>query len=292
MTKILLVEDQIHIRNIIKAQLQKHKFMVDEAPDLKTAAWKIEQGDYNVFILDLKLPDGESISLFDRFYDTLSSKTIIITANATIPSVVEAVKKGAFNYLEKPVDPELMLTQIRRIQEINSLKNDHQSLIEEVSSNFTFDSIVYESKQMGEVISRGRVLAKTDNTMLLQGRTGSGKEVLSHSIHNGSDRKDEIFLPINCASIPADLFESELFGFEKGAFTGAVGSYSGRFLQADKGTLFLDEIGELPLHIQAKLLRVLDDRQIYRLKSKTSIKIDVRVIAATNRDLINEVKLN
>jgi DNA-binding NtrC family response regulator len=289
--KILVVEDQEDFRELVMHQLLEHNFMVDEAPDLKTACWKIEKGSYDVFILDVKLPDGSSIDLFDRYPEKLVSRAIIITANATIPGVVQAIKKGAFNYLEKPVDEDLLIAQIIKIVEINRLRTEHHSMFTEVTSNFTFDDIIYESKQMGEVIDRAKILAPTDNTVLIQGETGVGKEVLAYSMHNYSNRKNKIFLPLNCASIPTELFESELFGFEKGAFTGALDSYSGRFIQANNGTLFLDEIGEFPLNIQAKLLRILDERAIYRLKSKTPVKIDVRLIAATNRELIKEIKL-
>jgi DNA-binding NtrC family response regulator len=290
MVKVLVVEDQEDFREIVKLQLEQQDFLVDEAADLSTAAWKIEKGNYDVIILDVKLPDGSSIGLFDRFPSQLASKTIIITANPSIPDVVHAIKKGAFNYLEKPVEEALLIAQVKKIDEINRLKNEHLSVINEVASNFTFDTITAESKAMVDIISRAKILATTNNTILIQGETGVGKEVLAHSIHNYSQRQREIFLPLNCASIPAELFESELFGFEKGAFTGAVDSYSGRFIQANKGTLFLDEIGELPLEIQAKLLRILDEHTIYRLKSKRSVKVDVRLIVATNRDLTQEVR--
>jgi transcriptional regulator with PAS, ATPase and Fis domain len=143
---------------------------------------------------------------------------------------------------------------------------------------------------MESVIARAKVLAGTDNTILIQGETGCGKEVLSHAIHNHSSRKKKVFIPINCAAIPAELFESELFGFEKGAFTGAVSNYSGRFIQADKGTIFLDEIGELPLTTQAKLLRILEERRIYPLKSRQPVPVDVWLITASNRNLLQEVK--
>jgi two-component system response regulator AtoC len=290
MIKILVVEDEEDFRELVRLQLEQQDFLVDEAADLRTAAWKIEKGNYDVIILDVKLPDGTSIGLFDRYQSKLVSKTIIITANPSITDVVHAIKKGAFNYLEKPVEEELLIAQVRKVVEINRLRNEHRLVINEVVSNFTFEDILCESKAMHEVIDRSGILADTNNTILIQGETGVGKEVLAHSIHNHSRRNNEIFLPINCASIPGELFESELFGFEKGAFTGAVDSYSGRFLQANKGTLFLDEIGELPLNIQAKLLRILDERTIYRLKSKKSVKIDVRLIAATNRDLIQEIR--
>lgn len=291
MVKILLVEDQEDLREILKTQLELQQFLVDEAPTLKSASEKIEQGNFDVIILDLKLPDGTSISLFDRHPGKLASRTIIITANATIPSVVEAIKKGAFNYLEKPVEEELLIAQVKKIVELNRREDKYRSIESEVGVDYRFEDVIFESKLMGDIISRAKVLARTNNTILIQGETGVGKEVISRSIHNHSLRKDEIFLPVNCASIPTELFESELFGFEKGAFTGAVSSYSGRFIQADKGTLFLDEIGELPLNIQAKLLRILDENVIYQLKSKKALKVDIRLIAATNKNLDDEVNL-
>jgi len=288
--KVLVVEDHAEMRDVLRIQLEQNNFQVETAADIKGAEEKIQEKNFDVYLMDVKLPDGVSIALFDRYPTILASKTIIITANPSIPDVVTAIKKGAFNYLEKPIDPNLLIAQVKKVAEINRLKNGHKVLINEVASNFTFEDIIFESQQMAEVIERARVLAKTDNNILIQGETGVGKEILSQSIHNYSNRKSEIFLPVNCASIPSELFESELFGYEKGAFTGAVESYCGRFIQADKGTLFLDEIGELPLHIQAKLLRILDERTIYRLRSKRSMKIDVRLIAATNRDLLKEVK--
>lgn len=291
MVKILLVEDQEDLREILKTQLELQQFLVDEATTLQGAAQKIEHGTYDVIILDLKLPDGTSISLFDSYPQKMASRTIIITANATIPSVVEAIKKGAFNYLEKPVEEELLIAQLRKIVELNRKEDRYRSIESEVGVNYRFEDVIFESKQMEDIISRAKVLARTNNTILIQGETGVGKEVISRAIHNHSLRKDEMFLPVNCASIPTELFESELFGFEKGAFTGAVSSYSGRFIQADKGTLFLDEIGELPLNIQAKLLRILDENVIYQLKSKKALKVDIRLIAATNKNLDDEVNL-
>lgn len=291
MVKILLVEDQEDLREILKIQLEMQLFLVDEAVNLREAAQKIEQGNFDVIILDLKLPDGISISLFDSFAEKLASRTIIITANATVPSVVEAIKKGAFNYLEKPVEEELLVAQVKKIVELNRKEDRYRSIESEAGVNYRFDDVIFESKLMSDIVERAKVLARTNNTILIQGETGVGKEVISRSIHNYSLRNDEIFLPVNCASIPTELFESELFGFEKGAFTGAVSSYSGRFIQADRGTLFLDEIGELPLPIQAKLLRILDENVIYQLKSKKALKVDIRLIAATNKILGDEVNM-
>jgi DNA-binding NtrC family response regulator len=290
MIKILLVEDSENLRRLLKMELEIGGCKVEEAVDLRTASRKIRQEEFDIFVLDLVLPDGESIALLDTFPHLMKGRTIIITANPSVPSVVEAMRKGADNYLEKPVEPELLKAQIDKIVEINRMKIQHRVMCTEIVPDYTFDTIVFQSKAMEEAIHRARVLAKTGNTILIQGETGVGKEVIAQSIHNHSHRQKEIFLPINCAAVPEDLFESELFGFEKGAFTGAVSNYSGRFIQADHGTLFLDEVGELPLPIQAKLLRVLDERRIYRLKSKDPVSIDVRLIAASNLDLLQEVK--
>jgi DNA-binding NtrC family response regulator len=270
-------------------ELEAEGFKVEEAVNLGSASRKIRQGEYDVFVLDLVLPDGECIELLDRFPAETKGRAIVITANPSIPSVVQAMRKGADNYLEKPIEPDLLKAQIDKIVENNRMKTRHRQVCAEIAPDYTFDTVIHQGSAMAGVIHRAKVLASTGNTILLQGETGVGKEVIARSIHNHSLRKNEIFLPVNCAAIPEDLFESELFGFEKGAFTGAVSGYGGRFIQAHGGTLFLDEIGELPLPIQAKLLRVLDERRIYRLKSKDPVTVDVRLIAATNLDLKQEV---
>jgi DNA-binding NtrC family response regulator len=290
MVKVLLVEDKENLRRLLKLELEAEGYRVEEASDLKTAGRKIRQEEYDVFVFDLVLPDGESIALLDTFPAVTAGRTIIITANPTVPSVVEAIRKGAFNYLEKPVEPDLLKAQIGKIMDMNRMKTEHNAMSTEVRPDYRFETVVFQSKVMEKVIHRAKVLAETHNTILINGETGVGKEVIAHAIHNHSPRKKEIFLPVNCAAIPEELFESELFGHEKGAFTGAVSNYCGRFIQADRGTMFLDEIGELPLPIQAKLLRVLDERMIYRLKSKDPVAINVRLIAATNRDLLQDVK--
>ncbi|MGE5341697.1 MAG: sigma-54-dependent transcriptional regulator [Candidatus Omnitrophota bacterium] len=291
MIKILLIEDQPIMIKMLKMLLERHLFGVVVAPTVAEAAEKIEHDNFDVILLDLQLPDGNGIELFDRFPKKMESKTIIITSNVSVSSVVLAIKKGAFNYLEKPVDEELLTAQIRKIAELKILERSYRSIKSEVTSDYGFEDIVYESRQIAEIIHRAKILAQTDNAILIQGETGVGKDILSRSIHNCSNRKSEVFMPLNCASIPHELFESELFGFAKGAFTGAVDSYSGRLIQANKGTLFLDEIGELPLHIQAKLLRILEERVVYPLKSKTPVKIDIRLISATNKSLMDEVNL-
>jgi DNA-binding NtrC family response regulator len=288
--KVLIIEDEIALRKSLYKLLELRKYQVDEAEDYISAAKKIRYYNYDIFLLDLKLPDGNGMQLLKKYKSKLEQKTIIMTAHATISSAVDAIKSGAFYYLEKPLDEELLFIQMEKIIDLTQLRGTNLTLRKELATEHSSDEIVYESKQMAEIVSLTKKFARTDDTVLLQGNTGVGKEIMAQFIHNNSKRKNKTFLPINCSSIPEQLFESELFGFKKGAFTGAAENYNGRFIQADKGTLFLDEIGEIPMHLQAKLLRVLENEEIYQLGNNQPQKVDVRVIAATNKDLWEEVR--
>lgn len=290
--KVLIVDDELALRKSLGKLLELRQFDVDEAEDIKTALKKIRYYDYDIFLLDLKLPDGNGIDLLKKNTSKMEEKTIIMTAHATIPSAVDAIQSGAFYYIEKPLDEELLFIQMEKIKELSRLKEKNLSFKNELISHHSSDDIIYKSPKMGEVLSTARQFSKTGSTVLILGQTGVGKELMAKFIHKHSARKDKTFLPINCSSIPEQLFESELFGFKKGAFTGASENYTGRFLQANKGTIFLDEIGEIPLHLQAKLLRVLEDETIYQLGNNTPQKIDVRIIAATNQDLWEDVQAN
>ena len=288
--KILLIEDELALRKSLAKLLELRKYQVDEAEDIKTAIKKIRYYTYDIYLLDLKLPDGNGLDLLKKCAAKMEEKTIIMTAHATIPTAVDAIKSGAFYYLEKPLDEELLYIQMEKIKEITQLKEKNLSFKDELISDGASDDIIYKSEKMQNVISIARQYAKTSNSVLIQGNTGVGKEVLAKFIHKNSKRKSKTYLPINCSSIPEQLFESELFGFKKGAFTGASENYGGRFVQAHDGTLFLDEIGEMPLPMQAKFLRVLEDGVIYQLGNTNPQKVDVRVIAATNKDLREEVQ--
>ncbi|UCH92764.1 MAG: sigma-54-dependent Fis family transcriptional regulator [Candidatus Aminicenantes bacterium] len=288
--KILIIEDEIALRTSLKKLIELRKYQVDEAEDFVSAAKKIRYYDYDIFLLDLKLPDGNGLQLLKKYKSKMEKKTIIMTAHATIPSAVDAIKSGAFYYLEKPLDEELLFIQMEKILGLTQLREKNLTLKRELTTEHSSDEIVYESKQMAEIVSLAKKFARTDDIVLIQGNTGVGKEIMAKFIHKNSKRKDKTFLPINCSTIPEQLFESELFGFKKGAFTGASENYSGRFIQANKGTLFLDEIGEIPMHLQAKLLRVLEEEEIYQLGNNQPQKVDVRVIAATNQDLWKEVR--
>lgn len=289
---ILIVEDELSLRKSLKKLIELRNYRVDEAENLETAYKKIRYSNYDIFLLDLKLPDGNGIDLLKRYPNKMEGRTIIMTAHATIPTAMDAIKSGAFYYLEKPLDEELMFIQIEKIIEITELREKNLSFKNELLNQHSTSDIVYESPKMAEVVALAKQYARADSNVLLQGNTGVGKEIMAKFIHNNSKRRDKSFLPINCSSIPEQLFESELFGFKKGAFTGAGENYSGRFLQADKGSLFLDEIGEMPLQFQAKLLRVLEDGVIYQLGNNNPQKVDVRIIAATNKDLKEEVEVN
>lgn len=287
--RVLIIEDELSLRNSLKKLLELRDYMVDEAEDYQTAKKKVSSREYAIFILDLKLPDNNGINLLKEFPEKMEGKTIIITAHATVSSAVEAIKNGAFYYLEKPLDEELLFIQMKKIIEYSHLKEKNISLKKELLYNQSSEAIIYKSQAMSDIISQAKKLSKTEDIIIIQGETGVGKEIIASFVHRNSKRKNKTFLPINCSTIPEQLFESELFGFKRGAFTGASKDYSGRFLQADQGTLFLDEISDMPLNLQAKLLRILDDKIIYQLGNKNPQKLDVRLITATNKDLWKEV---
>lgn len=289
-TRVLIIEDEISLRNSLKKLLELKHFNVFEAGDFKTAEKKIISDKYEIFILDLRLPDKNGIELLIKYPEKMEGKTIIITAHATIQSAVDAIKNGAFSYLEKPLDEDLLFVQMKKIIEIIRLKEKNISLKKELFLNQSSKSIIYKSNKMASVMNQAKKLSKTNDIIIIQGETGVGKEIIANYIHWNSVRKDKVFLPINCSSIPEHLFESELFGFKKGAFSGATKDYDGRFIQASEGTLFLDEISDMPLNMQSKLLRILDDGMIYQLGNKHPQRIDLRLITASNRDLWEEVR--
>lgn len=290
--RVLLVEDELSLRRSLCKWLRLKGYSCDEAENLKMANQRIRLNDYDIVLLDLRLPDGGGLELLRKFPQKLKDLTIVLTAHATIASAVEAIQLGAFNYLEKPVNEDLLFLQMERILELHQLKENNQTLKRELISQHCSDELIFQSPEMDSIISFAKKIAKSEVNILIQGETGVGKEVVARFIHKHSSRKGEIFLPLNCSSIPDHLFESELFGFKKGAFTGATRDFLGKFGQAHRGTLFLDEIGEVPLALQSKLLRVLEEQWITPLGSNKPKKIDVRIIAASNKDLYAEVQGN
>ncbi len=287
---ILVVEDDMNQRNIIKTILTKEGFYVEGADCGKKAIEILKAGKFDLVLTDLKLPDIDGTEVLKEVR-TLgrTCHVVIITAFGSIPSAIEATKLGAFYYLEKPLEKDQLLLVVHNaINQVRLLK-DNIMLKDQLLDRFHLDNIVGVHGAMEELYKIVKKVAPTNSTVLIYGESGTGKELFAKSIHYNSPRRNKTFFAINCAAIPETLLESELFGYEKGAFTGALSRYTGLFEQANSSTLFLDEIGDLSLSTQAKLLRVLQEKEIRRIGGKETIKLDVRIITATNKKLQDEI---
>ena len=287
---ILVVEDDRYQREIIKTILAKEGFYVETADTGKKAIELLKNGTFDVILTDLRLPDIDGtevlkeVKAFNR-----PSHVIIITAYGSIPSAIEATKLGAFYYLEKPFEKDQLLLVINNAVNQVRLLKDNIMLKDQLADRFQLDNIIGVHGRMDELYKVVGKVAPTNSTVLIYGESGTGKELFAKSIHYNSLRKNKPFFAINCAAIPETLLESELFGYEKGAFTGALARHIGLFDQANGSTLFLDEIGDLTLGTQAKLLRVIQERELRRIGGKENIKLDVRIITATNKNLEQEM---
>ncbi|MGQ9635385.1 MAG: sigma-54-dependent transcriptional regulator [Bryobacteraceae bacterium] len=282
--RILVVEDEAKLRRVIELQLQAAGYEVDLAGSAEEALRLADRA--SLVLTDLRLPgmDGLELLRLLRRQDELLP-VVVMTAFGSVEIAVEAMKLGATDFLLKPFSLDHLLTVIQKALEVRALRYENRSLREELGRRYTFDNIVGRSPAMQEIFATILRVAPTRATVLLAGESGVGKDLIARAIHYHSPRRDRPFVKINCTAIPENLMESELFGFEKGAFTGAVASKPGKFELADTGTAFLDEIGDVPGPIQVKLLRVLQEREFERLGSNKTRQIDVRIIAATNRDL-------
>lgn len=289
--KLLVVDDDANFLKLIRIRLELAGYEVTTALNEDEAIAKVKEETFALAIVDLKLVDKDGISLMEEIHSISPYMPIIIlTAHGSIESAVEATKKGAFNFLNKPFDPEELLLQIEKALENQRLVSEVKRLEELLKDRHDFKNIIARSERMQRVLDLVSRIAGTDSTVYISGESGTGKEVIARSIHLASQRRDNPFVAINCAAIPETLMESELFGHEKGSFTDARRSYEGLFARADKGTIFLDEIGDMSLSIQAKLLRVLQEKKFYPVGSGKPVTVDVRVIVATNKDLEAEVK--
>lgn len=287
---IFVVEDDRHQREIIKTILAKEGFYVETAETGKKAIEMLKNGTFDVILTDLRLPDIDGTEVLKEVKTlNLPSHVIIITAYGSIPSAIEATKLGAFYYLEKPFEKDQLLLVVNNAANQASLLKDNILLKNQLADRFHLDNIVGVHGRMEELFNTVGKVAPTNSTVLIYGESGTGKELFAKSIHYNSPRKNKPFFAINCAAIPETLLESELFGYEKGAFTGAVARHMGLFEQANGSTLFLDEIGDLTLGTQAKLLRVIQEREVRRIGGKENIKLDVRIITATNKKLEQEM---
>jgi two-component system, NtrC family, response regulator GlrR len=289
--KILVVDDDSNFLKLISMRLELAGYEVGTALNEDEAIAKTRKESFALSIVDLKLVHRDGISLMEEMHSINPYLPIIIlTAHGSIESAVEATKKGAFNFLNKPFDPEELLFQIEKAMENQRLVSEVRRLEGLLKERHDFKNIIARSEKMQRVLDLVSRIARTDSTIYISGESGTGKEVIAEAIHFASDRREKPFVPINCAAIPETLLESQLFGHEKGAFTDAKKSYQGLFSQAHQGTVFLDEIGDMSLSVQAKLLRVLQEKKFYPLGSGKSVEVDVRVIVATNKDLEAKVK--
>ncbi|HUF43067.1 MAG TPA: sigma-54 dependent transcriptional regulator [Verrucomicrobiae bacterium] len=289
--KILVIDDNPNLLELIKMRLESAEYGVTATVEESQAVQALREQAFDLCIVDLMLTNGDGLSLMEEFRAIDPDvPTIILTAHGSIESAVEAMRRGAYSYLTKPFEPGDLLLQIERALENRKLNSEIKRLKELLHERFDFTNIIARSAKMRAVLDVVTRIAKLDSTVHIHGESGTGKELIAKAIHLASYRKDKAFVALNCAALPETLLESELFGHEKGAFTGAVKSTRGLFTQAHGGTLFLDEIGDMPLATQSKLLRVLQERQFYPVGSEVPTEVDVRVIVATNKDLEEQVR--
>jgi two-component system response regulator GlrR len=289
--KILLVDDDRNFIDLVKMRLESKNYKVTTAVREEEAIEAIKKQTFDASLVDLQLVHQDGISLMERLHAILPEMpVIIITAYGSIESAVEAMQRGAYSYITKPFNPPDLLLQIEKALENRRLTSEIKRLRGLLKERYEFTNIVAKSEKMQRVLEVVSRIAQTDSTVYIHGESGTGKELIAKAIHIASDRRDRPFVAINCAALPENLLESELFGHEKGAFTGAIRNKKGLFTQGHEGTIFLDEIGDMPLSIQAKLLRVLQERQFYPVGSEKSVEVDIRLIVATQRDLEDQVK--
>jgi DNA-binding NtrC family response regulator len=291
--KILIVEDEAYQREILKVILEAEGFAVACAASGKQAIEVYHRFDPDVVLCDLKLPDMEGTQIMEQLVPTGERRHefIIFTAHGTIESAVHAIKRGAFDYITKPIDREKLIMTTQRACERLALIKENQQLKKQLMRPFEIEGIIGKHPLMSKVLDFIKLVGPLNVTVLITGETGTGKELIARAIHSQSIRKNKLFQAVNCASMPETLLESELFGYEKGAFTGAFSQRRGLIEGSHGGTLFLDEIGELPVGPQSKLLRFLEDKKIRRIGGNEEIPIDVRLIAATNKKLDEEINM-
>ena len=287
---LLIVDDEKSIRETLKIILSDLNYSVLTAKDGFEAIDILNNNIIDILITDLRMPEMDGIELMKNALEIDSfMETIFISAYADIKSAVKAVKMGAFDYIEKSFSRDDLIFAIERAAEHRNLKEENRNLKRRVECKYAYEGVIGRSEKMQNVFDIVNRIANSRASILLTGESGVGKEVIANLIHKKSSRGDKSFIVINCGAIPESLTEAELFGFEKGSFTGADHMQKGKFELANGGTLFLDEIGELPLQAQVKFLRVLQEKQMYRIGSEKGVNIDVRIIAATNKNLLDEV---
>ncbi len=288
--KILVVDDELSMREMLSILLKRAGYEVDQAGGVEPALATLDKRTYDLVITDLSMPGGGGMVVLDRAKDVSpDTQVLLMTAYATTESAVEAMKKGAADYLIKPFKNDELLILIRNALEKRSLVRENVLLKKALGSRYTFENLIGGSSVMLQVYALIDRIKDTNTNVLILGESGTGKEMVAKAIHFNSIRRDRPFVTVNCGAIPEALMESEMFGHRKGAFTGATANKAGLFQAADTGTIFLDEIGEIPLSMQVKLLRAIQEKSFKPLGGNDDVKVDVRIIAATNKDLAAEV---
>jgi DNA-binding NtrC family response regulator len=290
--RILVVDDEEIIRESASFILKKEGYTVVEAANGKDAYAKILAEPFDLIITDLEMPEMKGIELLDKVIQ-MSSQTIvvIITAYGSLETAIAALRKGASDYILKPIEFDELLVKIHRLLEYKKLTLENQTLRRELQRDFNYAQLIGKSLPMQKIFDIIKNVSATDSTILITGKSGTGKELIARAIHFNSPKSTKPFITVNCGAIPETLIESELFGHKKGAFTGAIADKEGYFKAADGGTLFLDEISEMPIHLQVKLLRAIEQKEIVPVGVASPVAIDVRFLASTNRDLLKEVEI-
>ena len=282
MSRILIIDDQDPIRRVLREILENEKYQVDDAANGPTALQMLKDQEYDAILCDIKMPDMDGIEVLEQVKTSCDTPVIMISGHGTIDTAVEAIKKGAFDFIQKPPDLNRLLITVRNALDKQSLSTENKALKKAVSRQ---NEMVGTSAPMMEVRDMIEKVAPTNARVLITGENGTGKELVARQLHELSARRYGPFIEVNCAAIPAELIESQLFGHEKGSFTSAIKQKKGDFELANGGTLFLDEIGDMSLAAQAKVLRALQENKIVRVGGEKEIPVDVRIIAATNKDL-------
>ncbi len=291
MHRILIIDDEEKIRTLLSRIISLEGFDIIQAPDLKTGWRKLELNEVDVLLCDVKLPDGNGVEFSKLVKEKFPAiEIILLTAFGNIPDGVQAIKNGAFDYITKGDDNNKIIPLLYKASEKVKLNKRVIQLEKQLDQKLSFENIIGKSKLIKQAVESAKKVANTDATVLLTGETGTGKEVFAQAIHQASKRSKNNFIAVNCSAFSKELLENELFGHKAGAFTGATKDAKGIFEEANNGTVFLDEIGEMPLDLQAKLLRVLESGEFLKLGDNKPIKTDVRIIAATNRDLQKEIQ--
>lgn len=289
--KVLIVDDEKAIRDSLKVVLDDEGYDTDVASDGLEALNKIQQENIDIVLTDIKMPNMDGMELLEKA-SKLSPGTffIIMTAYASVKTAVDAMRVGAYDYLIKPIEFDDLLVRIKRLIDFKKVSLENKALRQRVNAEPGYQNIIGKSESMKKVFDLITQVAPTNSNVLIYGKSGTGKELVAKAVHFNSNRKDKIFLPVNCGAISENLIESELFGHKKGSFTGATEEKAGLFKVADGGTLFLDEIGDLPLNLQVKLLRAIEDKQFLPVGGTKHVSSNVRIIAATNQNLFEKTK--